>query len=135
MSNSVDNLCASYASYCHALGVKATLQTEPQHDGSPHFEMHQDKYHFVVTERGSEFERRITKSEDEILYWFLSCVVFGLACNYELNHRVSGQSFRRLLFSKEVDLMDQLNPNWADIKRQEIETILSENPFDDLTEG
>lgn len=135
MSNSIENLCASYALYCDALGVQTTLRTKPQHDGSPHLEIHQNKYHFVVTERGSECERRISESEDEILYWFLSCLVFGLACNYELNHRVPGQSFRRLLFSKEVDLFEKLKPEWADLKRQEIKAILSENPYDDVIEG
>lgn len=120
---------------CKKLGVTRSFYTAPQHDGSAHVEVVEDSYHYVTTERGIEFERRTTASQEELLYFLLSDVVFEVASEFELSHRVPGQSFRRLLFAKEIELMDQLDLAWGKRKTQEIEERLQKYPYDDALEG
>ena len=48
-----------------------SVASSPTHSGAPHIEIVGDEYHFVVTERGSEFERLKTQSVDDILYWLV----------------------------------------------------------------
>lgn len=131
----METLREKYKQYCAKLDQSPVLHTAPQHDGSAHVELKDGKYNYVVTERGSEFERRRAENEDEVLYWLISDLVFDLASQYELKNRIPGQSYRRLLFSKKVELMEKLNPEWADRTRQDIQEILSEHPYDDEIEG
>ena len=135
MNDSAQKLRQRYKAYCGLLGVKPVLHTRQQHTGEAHVEIVDDGYHYVVTERGTEPERRITADEDEMLYWLLSYVIFDLASGLELKNRVKGQSFRRLLFAKELELMGCLNPSWAERKSREIEAVLAKHPYDDLVEG
>ncbi len=128
---SIETLIEKYKYYCALLGQEAVVHTTPQHDGTPHVEVVGGKYHYVVTERGREFERRVTESEDEILYWLVSDLVFDLATKYELEHRVPGRDSRRLLFAKEIELMERVNPEWAERTRQKIRNILKEYPYRD----
>jgi hypothetical protein len=121
--------------HCSVLGVAPFIQTCPQHDGSPHVEIKDGRYHYIITDRGNELAHKITDDEDEIMYWLVSDVVFGMACTYELENRIKGQSFRRLLFSKQIELMKKVNPNWAKRTEKEIEAILEAHPYDDKAEG
>lgn len=132
---SVRQLRTRYAALCAKLGAARTLYTAAQHDGSAHVEVCGDSYHYVVTERGTEFERRRTTDTDELLFWLMSDVTFSLASEYELRHRVDGRDFRRLLFQKQIELMGQLNADWSERKKQEIERVLTAHPFDDIACG
>jgi len=98
--------------------------------GTPFIEINESGYNYVVSERGVEFKRRITKDLDKLLYWIFEAIVFQMASEYELKHRNSGEDFRRLLFSKEVELFKTLNPEWAIWKKEEIKRILKESPFE-----
>jgi hypothetical protein len=72
----------------------------------PHIEI--DKIgdlHYVVIERGKETERRTTKNLDELLYWIFQSITFSIASKYELNNRIESQDCRRLIFSKQLDLL------------------------------
>ena len=123
-----------YVQACDRLGVpeaRFPYQSQPAHDGSPHVEVTDDHYHFVVTERGTELERRSTPDVDELLYWLLQGVTFGLACEFELRHRVAGQDFRRLLFAKQLELLRRLSPDWERKRASEIERVLQQHPFND----
>ncbi len=128
---SIERLIEKYKYYCALLGQEAVVHTTPQHNGSPHVEVVDGKHHYVVTERGRELERRSTESEDEVLYWLVSVLVFELATKYELEHRVPGRDPRRLLFAKEIELMERANPEWAERTRQKIRDILKKYPYKD----
>ena len=108
-----------------------SVASSPTHSGAPHVEIVGDEYHFVVTERGSEFERRKTKDVDELLYWFVSGDVGQLARDWELERRVDGQDLRRFWFAKEVELLKSINPEWAKRKEQHQQNVLKEHPFND----
>jgi hypothetical protein len=124
-----------FEKYCTQLGVRPIFRTYPADDGAAHVEFDGCFYHYVSCERGRENERRIASGEDEILYWLLSDVVFSVACDFELKHRVKGKSSRRLLFAKELELMRVLNVQWEARKRKEINEVIAKAPFDDATEG
>jgi hypothetical protein len=95
-----------------------SVASSATHTGAPHVEIVGDEYHFVVTERGSEFERRKTNNYDQLLYWFVSGDVGQLARDWELERRIDGQDSRRLWFAKEVELLQTINPEWAKRKEQ-----------------
>ena len=103
----------------------------PTHSGAPHVELVGDEYHYVITERGSEYDRRKTKDIDELLYWFVSDDVSQLARDWELERRVENQDSRRLWFKKELELLEKVKPDWAVKKESHQLEVLSEHPFND----
>lgn len=115
------------------LGSTTTLATTPQHDGSPHAEHVGDTYFYVVTERGSELERRETKDPDELLSWFVRGLTFSMAIEWELKHRIPSQDTRRLLFKKHVELLRGIRELWADQEQAYYDDVLKQYPFDDMS--
>jgi hypothetical protein len=101
-------------------------------DGArPHIEVDSRGYHYVVVERGEEISRITTHELDELLYRIFEGVTFGLACEYELRHRVRNKDFRRLLFKYQVELLTRLSPKWGEIESQDQARILQRHPYDD----
>lgn len=90
-------------------------------------------YHFVVCERGQEYERLTTFDLDALLYRVFRSVTFHLSCAYELAHRVETQDGRRLTFQHQVELLSQLSKSWGERQAQEQQRILRDYPFDDST--
>ena len=101
------------------------------HTGRPHVEADADGYHYVVCERGTEFERATSTDAEEIA--FLACrdMAFEMACERELATRVPDQDSRRRIFAIELELLRQVDAAWADRVRAENERILAEHPFRD----
>jgi len=126
-----------YRSACERLGVpndRFPYQTCPAHDGSPHVEISGGHYHYVVTERGVELERRTTRDANQLMFWLLADVTFSLACEFELAHRLPGRDFRRVLFAKQVELLTGLDPAWGQRRAEELDRILREHPLEDSAE-
>lgn len=127
-----------YEQLCQRLDPRYTgwrLQTSPAHDGTSHIEWADGVWYYLATDRGYEVMRQTTTERAELLYWLLRDVTWGMARGYEFQHRVPGQSFRRLLFAKQLELLTQVDPIWAERRRQEIAAILAEHPYDDEREG
>jgi immunity protein 63 of polymorphic toxin system len=101
------------------------------HTGRPHVEVDDEGYHYVVCERGTEFERATSTDAEEIA--FLACrdMAFEMACEQELASHVAGQDSRRRIFALELELLRALDPAWAERVRAENERILAEHPFVD----
>lgn len=60
----------------------------PIGDATPHIEIdHSGLYHYVISERGTEYERKTTSAINELLYWVFASVTFSMACDYELKNR------------------------------------------------
>jgi len=91
-------------------------------DGArPHVEVgHDERLHWVVVERGREFERRTTQELSELLRWVFGDVTWSMASDWELHHRVPGQDSRILLFTKQLELLGQLDERWRDEYRNEL---------------
>lgn len=105
------------------------FHTTPQHDGSPHIEQEGDEFHFVVTERGSELERRRTKDPEEILYWLLDGVTQIVATNYELKNRDENRDGREIWFPLQEKLLFNMKPEWGIRKQQAHLKILRDHPM------
>ena len=99
--------------------------------GRPHVELDDAGFHYVVCERGSEFERTTSADAGEIA--FLACrdMAFEMACDHELATRIPGTDSRRRIFARQLELMRRLDPGWEARERVEIERILDEYPYED----
>ena len=105
----------------------------PIGDATPNIEIdNSGVYHFVISERGTEYERKTTSDLSDLTYWIFAGVTFSMACDYELKNRVAGQDSRRIMFIKQEELLGLLNKDWEEKERKEHESILIYNPFDDL---
>jgi hypothetical protein len=92
-----------------------------EQSGKPHIEVTTDgRMHWVVCERGSEYERRTTLKRDELLYWTFQAVTHEMASKYEVQHRIPSEDFRKQMFTKQFELLDQLNPAWTERRKQEL---------------
>lgn len=134
MSDSLDLLKNEYLRLANILGVSGTLPVTINEWGDgAHVEWHQDGYHFVtyVERRNGEFSRRVTTDMELILGWLFAPLVFNLACDYAAKNVIDGQDWRRQLFAKELELLTQLNPKWAEERRQEIDETLASSPYVD----
>lgn len=118
------------------LGPCATgpINTSPRHDGTPHIETRDGGWEYVVTDRGCELERRRTTDSDEVLFWLVADLTWGMAVGYELKHRRGGNDCRRVIFAKQVEWLHAVRPAWADRERVRYDHILAEHPFVDRPE-
>jgi hypothetical protein len=81
--------------------------------GYPHIEVNGALMSYVVMERGQDIDRHSSVDLDDILYWVFQSVTFSMAVKWEVAHRVAGQDFRRLMWTKQFELLDVLNPHWT----------------------
>jgi hypothetical protein len=131
---SMSAIKSRYHSIARQLGAPTAhvhFATTPQHDGSPHVERAGDGFRYLVTERGQELERRTTSDPDELLYWLVSDLTWAMASDYELAHRDTNRDFRRLLFTKHLELLAEVNSGWSQRKQVEYDRVLVEHPFCD----
>lgn len=106
-----------------------SFHTKPQHDGSPHIEVADGKFQFVVTERGSEFERIGNLSADDVLYLLFKGITLHMATAYELQNRMREIDSRSVWFPYQEGLMETLNRSWGERLREEHWRILENHPF------
>jgi hypothetical protein len=102
----------------------------PKGDATPFIEMRGRQFHFVISERGHEFER-VTGNSDEILALLFEAITFSLASSFELRHRLRGQDSRRILFVKQIELLTLLDAEWARCVSEKQDKTLEEFPFSD----
>ncbi len=102
-------------------------------DGArPHIEVDSTgTFHFVVAERGQELERQTTAVLDDLLFWIFDTVTFSMACAFDVKNRNHAQDFRRILFSKQEELLGCIDPNWQEKKRLNHRLTLAQHPFID----
>lgn len=138
MDKSFGDLQERYARLCGLLGPhmpryssQSIVQTSPRDDGSAHVEFVDNMFNYVITERGSELKRKIAQSEDELLFWLMDDVTTGIALQFESTNRLLREDFRRQYFSKNVELLTRLSPEWGLRKASEYQQILSEHPYRD----
>ena len=105
----------------------------PIGDATPNIEIDSSgHYHFVISERGTEYERKTTSDLNDLMYWIFSGVTFSMACAHELKNRIEDKDSRRIMFTKQEELLGLLNTDWEERERKEHKSILINNPFDDL---
>lgn len=107
------------------------FQTERSDDGSEHVEIFGGEFHLIVTERGLELKRRKTREKEELFYWMIADIAFWQGVDFEFKNRIEDQDCRRIIFAKQLELLEKVSKNWAQKKEKEIEQILAKNPFND----
>lgn len=91
-----------------------------------------DGYHKdFVGDRGGLEIARIIENLDDIYYSICEHLSFTIARKYEVKNRVKGQDTRRLMFSKQLEILQKVNLKYYQRCKEEIEKILKENPYDD----
>ena len=94
---------------------------------------------YVIQERGTVIFERIAydsddereKNMDSLLYSVFQDITFEMAVKYEFANRTKGRDPRRILFSKQEELLAQLRIDWRDQRELEHKAILKINPFKD----
>lgn len=136
-ADKISKIKSIYLQYANVISLKNAirhLHFNATNDGSAHIEIdNEGKYNYIVTERGSELQRKFTDSLDCLLYWIFSTITFSLAMEYELKNRKEHEDFRRLLFCKQIELLNSISLKWGDRRKNEIQKILAENPYVDVT--
>ncbi|MBG6188465.1 Imm63 family immunity protein [Flavobacterium sp. CAN_S2] len=101
-------------------------------DAHPYIEVDNLGFMFyIISERGQEYERKMTDKIEDLLYWIFVSVTFSMACDYELKNRIEDKDCRRIMFDKQEELLGLLNNNWRQKENAEHQSILKNHPFDD----
>ncbi len=96
-----------------SLQLFGELSEEPSEDARPHIEVERDgRMAWIVDERGAEMERRPTLDRDELLYWIFESVTWLMA--YQEARGAPGDDFRRILFTRQLELLRRLKSDWRD---------------------
>ena len=108
-----------------------TFLTEREDVGVPHVEFANGEYHYIVTERGLDLERRATADRSEILYWMIYSLTFWMGVEFEFKNRIEGPDSRRMMFAHWLEQMKKADPAMADRLESDIAKILAKDPFID----
>jgi len=100
-------------------------------DATPYVEHRGDGFHWVISERGREYKRVVTRDAKEILWLVFSGATSEMASRYEAAHRVPGADLRRLGLARQLELLEQLDSTWARRREREQEEILARCPYSD----
>lgn len=131
----IENIVKQLAEKINAPANYMPTFSLPKGDATPNIEVDSSGlYNYVISERGTEYERRITSDLNDLLYWIFSAITSYMACDYELKNRVENKDFRRIMFAKQEALLGILNKDWEKKERMEHQSILVRSPFDDLAE-
>lgn len=104
---------------------------ENTYDCMPFVEIDEKGYHLKSYERGKLVQDDITSDVNELLYWIFRDITFNEACNYELKHREKYKDIRRLMFSKQLELLEYISDDFACRCKAHIHEILLCTSFDD----
>lgn len=102
----------------------------PIGDATPFIEMKNGQFNFIISERGSEYER-VAGDSEEMLELIFEGITFTLAVEFELRNRVEYQDSRRLMFAKQIELLELLNPSWAARESENHQIVLLKRPYND----
>jgi len=127
LASEYDRLCQRISPLEH----RYIVVTERQDDGCAHVEYSDGEYHYIVTERGVDFEHRSTPDIKDILYWLIYDLTFWMGVAYEFKNRIEGPDFRRVLFAHQLEMMNRADHAMAERLEKHIAKTLSENPFID----
>ncbi|ERI91036.1 hypothetical protein HMPREF1982_03401 [Clostridiales bacterium oral taxon 876 str. F0540] len=104
---------------------------ENKYDCMPFISIDTKGYHLKCYERGKLIQDDIMQDLDELLYRIFRDITFEEACKFELKNRLRYQDNRRLIFSKQLELLQCISDDFARRRKLELDKILQSSPFDD----
>ena len=97
----------------------------------PYIEIGRYGYEYVCNERGMELFRKLPVDLNELLYLVFEKITSEMAIRYEAKNRNYIEDNRRMMFSKQIDLLRILSNTWAERRNAEHLQILKSHPFRD----
>lgn len=88
-----------------------------------------NEYHYVIMERGKENKHYRSLDINDILYPLFEGITFSLASKYELKNRNEKEDPRKLLWSKQLELLGKIDPLFKERCQKEIDSILKIAPY------
>ncbi|MBK9208497.1 MAG: hypothetical protein IPL71_09420 [Anaerolineales bacterium] len=105
--SSIEKIQVEYNEYCRRINpaiLNALIQTTRGNDGTSHLEIEDDTYHYIATERGLDLSKNSTRDKDELLYWLVSELAWGLASTYEFKTESKDRAFGACYFPKPLKI-------------------------------
>ena len=93
--------------------------------------MQDNKYQYLITEKGSITKHVEFTSEDDLLYASLRAIICQISLDYTRENDQPGKDFRRVYFAKQIELYSKFGKEFGERKTAEIEEILREHPYPD----
>jgi len=115
---------------CACLRFPATFDY-PLGDATPYIMYENGKYHYIISERGTEYKRQTTTDYYKLLFWIMDDATFSIAVYWEVNNRIREQDSRRLSFKKQEDLLACIDQSWANKIHAQHAATVKKHPFDD----
>lgn len=134
MEKSIDLVRGAVASIAKGLGLKSPeflVRSAASSDGGVYVKVENGKYWLIAEERGVEVSRECFDDLYEVVYLIIKGVLSAEAIAYELEHRVKGQDFRRVLFAHWVERTGSVSKDYGDRIKFDVANILKESPFVD----
>jgi hypothetical protein len=104
-------------------------------DGTPCVQISQDMYYYIVRDRNAITLKKQTNDVNELLYWAFTGITSEMAETYAISHpNINGFS-RKVKFSRQIQLLDQIDKQWSAKREQEINELLSQYPYTDSENG
>lgn len=92
---------------------------------NPYIELDEKgNYNYVIRERGTEYERKVFKTENDLLFEVFKNITSYLATDFELKNRIENQDPRILIFNKKEELLSLINDDWAKKERLRHQKLL-----------
>ncbi|WP_349657513.1 Imm63 family immunity protein [Xanthomonas sp. 10-10] len=89
------------------------IKTKPSSDGVPFLTCQDNFFVYSSIERDYEIFKKITSSEDDVLYWVLSRAVSKMVLDLNYSEFGNSEKSEEEMFARKVDLMKRLNPAWG----------------------
>ena len=91
-----------------------------------------NEYHILYTEKGKVRSDILTDDKREVLWHAVQIISIDIIMNYAMCNREKGKDFRRALFAKEIEIFSLFGEDFEKRKKEEINTILKNNPYNDV---
>ena len=96
-------------------------------DATPNIEIIKDGYYYVISERGNEIDRRYTPFLDMLIFWIFKDITSWMSLDNQSNSLTSHADSRMKLLSNQVELLNKINPEYAETVIKEYELLLGQD--------
>lgn len=100
-------------------------------DCIPLIKFENSKFIYSLSERGKEIERIESHDPYKIMFIIFENITSEMASDFELKNRLEKQDHRRILFSKQLELLAMVDKKWSEKQKKHLDKILEEYPFID----
>lgn len=91
-----------------------------------------NEYHILYTEKGKIRSEIVTDEKREVLWNAVKIISAKIIMDFAMCNREKGKDFRRALFVKENEIFSLFGEDFEKRKKEEIEQILKNNPYNDI---